>query len=293
MNKGRTILPLVVAWILSYCFAGAAPQDTPGAKEIGRTTERELNVVLSSSFGTLIISRGESEKIFTVETAHSGADQLTNIEYSIRNRIGYADLTLGDVKKQGNEKKKSFKISDFDKGKWYVRFSDAVPISFDVELGVGRGDFNLSGLQVKDFNLSAGASDVTLSFDEPNKARIENINIESGVSKFDARNLGNANFRHFRFQGGLGAYTLDFSGALSREVDVDIEVGMGMLTIIVPQDVGARVYYEKSWVSRLDCDRDFRSSAENEYTTDNYTSSTGRMNIKIDSGMGSIKIRRR
>ncbi len=293
MNQGRAITALAVAWTILCGYAGAAPQDRPGVKEIGRTTERELNVVLSSSFGTFLISRGESEKIFVVETAGSQADPLTNLEYSIRNRVGYADLTLGDVKNEGGEKKKSFRIGDFNKGKWYIRFSDAVPISFDVELGVGRGDFNLSGLQVKDFNLSAGASDVTLSFDEPNKARIENINIESGVSKFDARNLGNANFRHFRFQGGLGAYTLDFGGALNGEVDVDIEVGMGVLTIIVPQDVGAKVYYEKSWVSRLDCDRDFRSSAENEYLTDNYSSSAGRMNIKIDSGMGSIKIRRR
>jgi hypothetical protein len=293
MNHGRAITALAVAWTIVCGYAGAAPQDRPGVKEIGRTTERELNVVLSSSFGTFLISRGESEKIFVVETAGSQADLLTNLEYSIRNRVGYADLTLGDVKNEGGEKKRSFRIGDFNKGKWYIRFSDAVPISFDVELGVGRGDFNLSGLQVKDFNLSAGASDVTLSFDEPNKARIENINIESGVSKFDARNLGNANFRHFRFQGGLGAYTLDFGGALNGEVDVDIEVGMGVLTIIVPQDVGAKVFYEKSWVSRLDCDHDFRSSAENEYLTDNYSSSASRMNIKIDSGMGSIKIRRR
>jgi hypothetical protein len=293
MNRGRIIPALAVSGAIICGVAGAAPQDHSGAKEIGRTTERELNVVLSSSFGTFLISRGESEKIFTVETAGSEAEPLTNLEYSIRNRVGYADITLGDVKREGGERKKSFRLGDFNKGKWYIRFSDAVPISFDVELGVGRGDFNLSGLQVKDFNLSAGASDVTLSFDEPNKARIENINIESGVSKFDARNLGNANFRHFRFQGGLGAYTLDFGGALNGEVDVDLEVGMGVLTIIVPKEIGAKVYYEKSWASRLDCDRDFRSSAENEYLTDNYASSAGRMNIRIDSGMGSIKIRRR
>jgi hypothetical protein len=293
MRHDRTILIFAAVWTVLSSGAGAAPQDATGPKEIGRTTERELNVVLSSSFGTFLISRGESEKILVVETASEKADPLTNLDYAIRNRVGYADLTLGDVKKEGSEKKKAFKLGDFNKGKWYIRCSDAVPISFDVELGVGRGDFNLSGLQVKDFNLSAGASDVTLSFDEPNKTRLENINIESGVSKFDGRNLGNANFRHFRFQGGVGSYTLDFGGTLSGEVDADIEVGMGVLTIIVPQEIGARVYYEKSWVSRLDCDRDFHTSAENEYLTDNYNSSAGRMNIRIDSGMGSIKIRRR
>ncbi len=126
-----------------------------------------------------------------------------------------------------------------------MKFSDAVPISFDVQLGVGKGNFDFSGLHVKDFNLSTGAGDVVLSFDEPNPTTIENMNIESGVSKFDGRNLGNANFKHFRFQEGVGTSTLDFSGSLHSEVDVDLEVGMGVMTIIVPPEVGARVTFRQ------------------------------------------------
>jgi hypothetical protein len=203
------------------------------------------------------------------------------------------DIMLGETDENHDRKKGSFKISHFDGGKWYLKFSNIVPISFDVELGVGNGDFDLSGLLVKDFTLSTGASDVSLSFDEPNKTFIENLSIESGVSKFNGRNLGNANFKRFRFQGGVGAYTLDFSGSILSEVDVDVDVGLGVMTIVVPPNVGARLFYEKSWVSRLDCDRDFLSVTDNEYETENYESAAGKMNIRIDSGLGSIKVRRR
>jgi hypothetical protein len=269
------------------------PPDDP-YKEIGRTTEKELKVVLSSSFGSLYVTRGEPEKILVADVGGKGdSGTRMDIEYDVRNRVGYMDVTLGEHQGDHERRRGSFKISDLRTGKWYLRFSDLIPISFDVELGVGSGDFELSGLQVKDFTLSTGASDVSLSFDEPNKTSIDNISIESGVSKFDGRNLGNANFKRFKFQGGVGSYTLDFNGRITTEVDVDIDVGLGVLTVIIPPNVGAKLFYEKSWVSRLDCDRDFHSVSDNEYETENYDRADGKMNIRIDSGLGSIKVRRR
>jgi hypothetical protein len=291
MNSAYTIAALACC-VISVIGTGDA-QERSLAREIGRTTERELNVVLSTSFGSLTVCRGDPEKMIVIETDRTGKDAETFVDYSIKNRIGYADISLGEERKHDEGKRGSFNLKDFHKGKWFLKLSDAIPVSFDLELGVGSGDFNLSGLQVKDFTLSAGASDVTLAFDEPNTTRIENISIESGVSKFDGRNLGNANFRRFRFQGGVGSYTLDFGGMLKNEVDVDVEIGFGVLTVYIPSDVGARVIYDKSWMSRIDCDEDFHESGSNEYLTDNYRDAAGKMNIRIDSGLGSIKIRRR
>jgi hypothetical protein len=291
----RTSPIIVLACAACVAVATAASGETgPGNREIGRTTEKELKVSLSSAFGTVLIGRGESGKILIAEASSEKEESsVMDVEYAIRNRVGFLDMTLGDQKMEKNGSHYSFNLERFDKGKWFLKFTDDIPISFDIELGVGRGDFNLSGLQVKDFNLSTGASDVTLAFDQENSGTIENLNIESGVSKFDARSLGNANFRHLRFQGGMGSYTLDFGGALKNEVDVDIEVGLGLVTIIIPEEIGARVIYENSWVSRLDCDHDFQPEGENQYISTNYHKAQGRMNINIDSGLGSIKVRRR
>lgn len=275
---------------LSTLPGGAQERTT--LREVGRTTERELAIVLTSTFGSVSVSRGEPEKMLLIEADAAASRAPAETDYTIRNRVGYADLSLGEEGKDREEKKHSLNLGDLNRGHWFLRVSDAVPVSFDVELGVGSGDFNLTGLQVKDFTLSAGASNVTLAFDTPNTSRIDNMTIESGVSKFDGRNLGNANFRHLRFKGGVGAYSLDFSGAMTTEVDVDVEVGLGLLTIFVPQNVGARVSYDKSWMSRIDCDEDFHESGSNEYISDNYSSAAGKMNIRIDAGLGSVKIRR-
>jgi hypothetical protein len=241
----------------------------------------------------MFISKGPAEKIMTVD---GGTDESESpgisVEYSIRNRVGYADVSLGGEHKEGEHKRTWFATDSFKGANWSLRFSDAIPISFDIELGVGKAQLDFSGLQVKDFNLSTGASEVDLSFDQPNKSSIDNMNIESGVSKFTGRNLGNANFKRFKFQGGVGSYTLDFSGKLESEVDVDVEVGLGVVTIVVPKNVGAKVIYEKNWVSRLDCDRDFHLTGDDQYTSENYSSSSGKMNITVQSGLGSVKITR-
>ena len=270
-------------------IAGTAALAGERPREIGRTTEKEVNVVLSSAFGTVVISKGDPGTIFLAKLIHGEAQPPISISYSIRNRVGYLEIALGE--ESNNEDGKGDPWT-FHGGEWDLEFCNAIPLSFDIELGLGKGELNLSGLQVKDFTLSTGASEVTMNFDEENTSSIEHLSIESGLSKFTGLNLGNANFKEFRFDGGVGTYYLDFSGKLKREVDVDVEIGLGILTLVIPSDVGARLSYEKSWISRLDCDRDFARVDGEEYITENFKSSVGRMNIRVESGLGSVRIRR-
>lgn len=283
----------LLSCVVVACVLAAHAGDS-GKKEIGRTTEKEINVVLSTGFGKITVAKGEPEKVIIVEGySKDESPEPVSVAYNIRGRIGYLDLSLGEGEHTQNRKKGSFKFSGLDGGKWDLRFSNAIPISFDVELGVAKGVFDLSGLQVKDFKLSAGASDVSLSFDAPNTSTIDEMIIECGVGKFEGRNLGNANFKSFRFEGGVGSAMLDFSGKIQNEVDVNIEVGLGVCTIILPNDVGAKVLFEESLVSKIDCDKSIRLSGEGQYLSDNFKSAAGRMNIHVDAGLGRVKVKRK
>jgi hypothetical protein len=275
-------------------FAGDDGQNRTVEREVGRTTEKEVKVSLYTAMGTIFFGRGESQKIITLTGDAKYLDEKNAaVDYDIRNRVGYLNVSLGDADHESGRKNKSFSFSGLEGGSWVVKLTDALPLSLDLELGLGEGRFDFSGLQIKDLNLSAGASDVSVAFDEPNQSSIENISIESGLSKFAARNLCNANFKHLHFQGGVGAYTLDFGGILDSEVDVDIEVGMGLVTLYVPKTIGVKVIHQDNWMSNVNCDSDFASAGENELTSSNYYSSAGKMNIHVDSGLGSIKIRRK
>ena len=259
-------------------------------KEIAFSGERELKANLQAGFAKLNISRGSSAHLFDAEIYTDRNEDVTNfIDYSVRDRVGYLNLNTDE---KCNDKKKSIHISKFESSTWNTTFSDAVPISFDVELGLGSGIFNLTGLSVKDLNLSVGASEVTLRFDEPNKSMIDDMTIEAGLSKFVGRGLSNANFKHMKFEGGVGSYTLDFDGTMNQEADADIEVGLGSLIIIVPRHIGVKVMSEKSILTHMEVDKDFTEQREDNYFSSNYYSASGKINFHIEAGLGSVKIMR-
>jgi hypothetical protein len=216
------------------------------------------------------------------------------VDYSARGGVGYVSVDLSPNDHKEGEGKKKSKEGHFNihSSTWKLLYTDAVPISFDIELGLGEADIDMSGLNVKDFDLSTGASSVRLAFNEPNKNVIETMTIEAGLSKFKAMGLGNANFKRLRFEGGVGKYSLDFHGNLGKEVDVDAEVGMGTLVIVIPSNIGARVIYEKNWITDLDIDDDFAEQGEDVYQTSNYATAAGRINLHVEAGFGSVEIRR-
>jgi hypothetical protein len=264
-------------------------------KELVLKNEKELKVNLSAGFGDLFISRGNSSKILEAAISTELPGDLSDyIDYSSRDRVGYLNINTTETVagSSDRERKHNVHFSGWKENTWDMHFTDAVPISYDLELGMGKGNLDFTGLAVKDLNISTGASSVTVRFDSPNKVSMDDMNIETGLSKFRGEGLCNANFRHFKFQGGVGSYSLDFAGQLHREADVDIEVGLGSLTVIVPREIGVKIYYEKSLIAHIDLPDDFSEREDDTYYSENFDSSTGKLKMHIEAGLGGVKIRR-
>ncbi|HYQ87858.1 MAG TPA: hypothetical protein VES59_11500 [Bacteroidota bacterium] len=261
-------------------------------KEVPRSVEKELKVTLSAGFGDVAVARGTRSAVLDADIeSEKGIDVDNFVEYAVRDHIGYVTINTHPTARLGPGKH-SVSFEGFHSDTWKIRLTDDIPISFDINLGLGKGMFDMTGLRVKDLKISAGASSVWLAFGSPNKTVIEDLTLESGLCKFSAEGLCNANFNHMKFEGGVGSYLLDFGGMLSKEVDVDIQVGLGSLTVRIPGSVGARIIYEKSWIAHIDLDPDFSELQENNYFSSNYRTAAGKMNIKIDAGLGRVKIQR-
>lgn len=285
----------IFAFLLLFTTTAAAYNlfldDKRYQKENPYSNERELKVNVESAFGKLVIGKCDDVNVFSYDILRNQklGDPINEIKYSIVDRIGYLEIPVPESERP---KKKTFNIGSLETEKWILDLTGRVPISMDIQLGAGKGSFDFTGLKIKDLDISTGASSVTIMFNKLNQQTIENLNIETGVSQFRAYNLSNANFNKLKFSGGIGSYELDFSGELNKEVDVDIEIGLGSITILIPKYAGAKVYYEKNWVSNIDIDKDFDEEQNNEYVTSNYSDVKGKLNIQIEAGFGSVKIKR-
>jgi hypothetical protein len=290
MSRKHSYFALLFAVAVILCTAGFGYKSSSTYhRTIARTNEREIKATIEAGFAKLILGGNPADGILEAEATSDKTLDLTNlIQYSVRDKIGYLTLTS---ETSDEDKKHGFHFSGFESSTWTANFTSAVPISFDIQLGLGKGDFDFSEMQVKDLSLSAGASSVRMRFDKPNKSEIENLNIEAGLSKFEAHGLGNAHFRHLKFEGGVGSYLLDFKGDMSDESDADITVGLGSLMIDIPRGVGVKIVAEKNFVTHFDIPDDFSEQREDHYVSSNYYSADAKLNMHIDAGVGSVKIR--
>lgn len=134
------------------------------------------------------------------------------------------------------------------RNEWDLKLGSA-PMDLVVSAGAYEGTLDLGGLSLKSLEINDGASNVDLSFSEPNPVEMSIMRYATGASDVTLTGLANANFSTLTFSGGAGNYTLDFSGELQRDAVVTIDSGFGNVTLIVPEDVDAKVTVEGTAVN--------------------------------------------
>jgi hypothetical protein len=128
---------------------------------------------------------------------------------------------------------------------------------------------------------------------KPNPISTDDISIESGVSKFTAMDLGNLNFRNLKFSGSVGSYNLDFNGKLRQSAEVQIEVGLGSINIYIPKSIPTKLVYDDNWLSSFSLDDDFEKTRKGVYETDDFQDSSKRLTIRMEAGLGSVRVHRK
>ncbi len=275
---------------LSGLFASGAFAFQIIHREIDRTKEKSLRAVVDVSFGDISLQHGSKDKVVVL-------DYEDESENEQRLQVGY-DISDGEGRLKIRLKKSSHMWGDEDsddgrRRKLTIWLTDDLPMSLDVELGAGRGDIDLTDLQLQDLKISTGASSVDMQCDKLNPITADEVNIESGVSKFTAVDLSNTNFKRLKFSGGVGSYKLDFGGELQHDATAKIEVGLGSVSVSVPKQIAAKLLYDASFFSSFDLDDDFVKTKSGVYETEDSENSEGRLTLQIEAGLGSVKVKRK
>ncbi len=123
---------------------------------------------------------------------------------------------------------------------WNLKLGN-YPLDLSINAGAYKGELDLSGVPLTRLQISDGASEARVVFNTPNPLPMEQLRYRTGASKVELVGLGNANAAEIVFEGGTGAYTLDFSGELSQDTRVQIKSGVSQVVLIIPDETPARV----------------------------------------------------
>jgi hypothetical protein len=214
--------------------------DLPDLAKAGPEVEETISVADPDSDETrLSISFGAGEL-----TLSPGAKNLVD-----GTAIYNVDDLQPEIVKNGNSIE--IKQGNFDaippfkdmKNDWDLKLGSS-PMDLVISAGAYDGNLELGGLALKSLEVSDGASNVDLTFSEPNPVEMSILRYSTGASDVTLTGLANANFSTLTFSGGAGNYTLDFSGELQQDAVVTIDSGFGNVTLIVPEEVNANVTVE-------------------------------------------------
>jgi hypothetical protein len=168
---------------------------------------------------------------------------------------------------------------------WELALTNRLPLNLTIEGGASENLFDLSGLQLTRLKITQGASETTLRFETPNPGVIEDLTFTTGASSVRIYGLGNANFKQMTMSCGAGDYTLDFTGTLLQDTQVDIKAGISNITIIIPAGMRA-VVINKGTVSNVNSQGTWLLT-DQTYTTLNegYT-----LTINLDMSVGNVNL---
>ncbi len=115
------------------------------------------------------------------------------------------------------------------------------PVALTVNAGAYTGDLDLTGVALTQLTINDGASQAEVHFDTLNPIDMDELTYKTGASEVKLIGLGNANVDLVTFEGGAGSYTLDFTGAQTKDMRVKISVGVSNTRIIIPENMAAVV----------------------------------------------------
>lgn len=286
MMRSYSFFPIILAILLV---------PTLHAQEGHRTSvdlqgATEVVAEINGGIGTLYLKRESGNPLMTLREKRKKAEQLRDVivDYQIRDGVGYLRLDLGN--QDGDDMSA---LASLFRGKdsrtWYVTFSDRVPIDFDISLGAGKASLDLTGIHVRGLAIDAGAGSVRLRVDRPNRQSIGKVTFSAGVGSVKTRRLGNLRFSALDFDGGIGEYELDCSGALPDGARIKTDIGVGTLKLALPKGVAAKAITSNNPLSSTKMYR-FVQHDDNVYTTTNYENSTRRVYLNLEAGLGSVSV---
>ena len=127
---------------------------------------------------------------------------------------------------------------------WDVRLGGGVPVRLDLQLGVGRSDIDLRGMDVTDLRVRTGVGDTVIDLSGPRTGSTQG-SIEAGVGslllklpkdvgvRVTAQEKGVGNFNAVGLHAEGGAWVNDAYDGAGPKIEIEVKRGVGDVTIEV------------------------------------------------------------
>jgi hypothetical protein len=219
--------------LLPLALFATAPLSAQSMREFsyerGLQGEKTLRAVIDFAAGTLELRRAPRGRLYGFQLLYD-ADRFEPVgSYDPRGaevRIGVSSMRRGGVRVSRRDALPQSAL---------VELNPDVPLSLDVSFGAADSRLELGSLTLNDLSLKTGASRTEVRFSTPARGECRSAFVAAGAGEVEIRHMGNSGCRHWRFDGGVGAVSLDLSGEWERDARLVMQMALGGTTLILPR----------------------------------------------------------
>lgn len=241
--------------------------------------QEPLDVEITYGVGELTIGRAEPSMMYEMELRYDSDSMEPRISFdddSNQLRLGIQSIRTENGRRRNDRERSTARIE----------LSPTVPMDLRLEFGAGEAEINLGGMSLRNVSVATGASDTEIEFDAPNRVQAETLKIQAGAADLHVIGIGNLRANRVEFEGGVGATTLDFSGAAGT-MNASVQMGVGSVTLRLPRTHGIQLN-RSSFLTSFDANG-LRAEGSSYYSA-NWTSAAQKIVLDVSAALGSIDI---
>ena len=169
-----------------------------------------------------------------------------------------------------------------------VQLGRSSPLNVAVRLDVATANLDFGGLPLRSLAVDAAASEVRVRFGTANATQMETLDFDISAAAVTASGLGNANAGRMSVAARGGSAELDLGGAWARDMELEIDVTLGAVTIHVPSDVGIELRTTRRMVAQVDAGA-LRQTGD-RHVSANAATATRKLRINADLIVGKLRV---
>lgn len=272
---------IATAWALAAIFAAPLSAQSWRSLDVARQLSDSSPTAVQVVYGTGTFGlRGTSSPLlYHMQLRYDASRTQPRHAFDAKTRKLQLGVEKSDVRFTGR--------NDSESGKLQLELSRLTPIDLSLDLGAVEADLDLTGLKLSRLNVESGASDGRLRFDSLNATPMSVLQVSLGAASFRGERLANANTRDIRVDAGVGGVELDLGGQWTHDIDLRVEVTLGIVTIHVPSDVGVRVSLDKTLAS---FEHEGLVQRDGAWVSSNWESAPHKLRIAAETVFGKLTI---
>ncbi len=172
-------------------------------------------------------------------------------------------------------------------GEAVLQLGRSNPMNVTVRLDVATATLDFGGIALRRLSVHSSASEVRVGFDSPNPLVMDALELDVSAATLTASGLANARTGRLRVGARGAGAELHLDGRWMLDLEVDLDIVLGSVTVYVPSDVGVQLDARRI-IAKVDAEGLHQSG--DLHVSANWASAPRKARIRASATLATLKL---